>query len=138
MTIAETNQYITITEASGLLVRSFPKAGLELDLNGEYIRFLYDGSEAYRLLWSNVTSPVVTSASNLHTTLLGYANNVGQVLQVFTATAGQTTFTPTFTATSSSKVYVGGALTVSGWTAVGGAVVFAVGLLVGTEVVIIA
>ena len=78
-----------------------------------------------------------TSADNLLTTLLGYANVTGYVSQVFISTAGQTTFTPAFTCTSGSTyVTIGGIATVSGWSIVGGAVVFSVGQLIGTEVVI--
>jgi len=56
--------------------------------------------------------------------------------EVFTATVGQTTFSPTFTANVRTRVYVNGSRTLTGFTVVSGDIVFAPALA-GGEVVIL-
>lgn len=55
----------------------------------------------------------------------------------FAATAGQTTFTPAFTLGSNPVVLVNGSYQSWGWSIVAGSVVFAIGLVEGTEVKIL-
>ena len=70
--------------------------------------------------------------------LSAYANfiNSGSVIQVFTATAGQTIFDPVFECNSATKVYVNGYRVLSGFTISSGDVVFTAPLTGGEEVVI--
>jgi hypothetical protein len=79
-----------------------------------------------------------TLVSNREDLLSAYVNfvNSGSVIQVFTATAGQTIFDPVFECNASTKVYVNGYRTLSGFSINSGDVVFTNPFMGGEEVVI--
>lgn len=112
------------------------KGEFEVRLNGDWV-YVFGEDNNITLSYLDVSSPVVVSALDLYNQLTAMNTIPGGNLEVFTAAAGQTVFTPVVAPHANTRVYVNGALQVGGWSVVGATVVFAVGLLIGTQVVII-
>lgn len=77
---------------------------------------------------------VQTTIGMLITTMTGDIS-IG-VVQVFIATAGQTSFPTVFTATTTTKVYRNGYRDISSWTIVAGVVTFTIPVALGEEIII--
>ena len=115
------------------------KADLVVERLDDYI---YLGSESddykHKILYSDVKSPTYGSALIMEAALLAMKNNQGGQSQVFVATLNQTTFTTMFTCVSGSTlVFVNGSQVTTGWSVIGGAVVFSPTIFTGGESVVI-
>lgn len=97
---------------------------------------LTDGS-SFTIKYADVTSPSTADANTLANLLLIY-NSGGSNRQIYSAAAGQATFTTIFTLGTNVDVYVNGAIQATGytWTIGGTSVVFATPMNGGEEVII--
>jgi hypothetical protein len=109
-----------------------------INKRGPLVNFIgSDSGRLYGLDWTNgviIDGVTQTSSVMCEATLRGLLQT--GILQSFIAAPAQDTFTPAFTANTLSRVYVQQMRVVSGWSIVAGAVVFAVPMVGGEEVLI--
>jgi len=72
-----TNQTLTLTITSGTVETVIRKDNCRIDTFGDYVRLTDYTGERYEFLYSDVSSPSSTSATDLAETLEGYLNTGG-------------------------------------------------------------
>lgn len=137
MALTITSNLNTITLDWGTYSETLSKEDIQVTVNGDYVTISTE-QVSHKILYSTVTTPTYASAALMEAGLISMIDDTGSQSQVFTATSGQATFDCVFTCVSGiTYVYVNGVAQVSGWSVVGGNVVFSPALVGGEEVLIV-
>lgn len=144
MTIINQSSAIEITEGlNKFMISKSAISRIDLKAEKDYILLTYGdhgrGPLDVKINYANVTSPVTANVTALYELLKGYSNAEAGSSHQFIATAGQTEFDCSlyFTLTANYRVFVNGSYQSWGHSPSGNIVVFAAGLNLNDEVLVV-